>query len=334
MRIAVIGAGIAGLATALELAERGAEVEVLERGAHLGQRSCSWAAGGMLAPWCEGENADESVVSLGRQALEWWPRRYPGTVNQGTLVLAPARDTGELRRFADRTDGFERLDAEGVAALEPDLAGRFRQGLFFPREAHLDPRLALAALAEALGHAGVAIRYGVEAEEDAIDADRILDCRGHAARDRLAELRGVRGEMLILRTDEIALGRPVRLLHPRIPLYVVPRADGQFMIGATMVESDDRSRVSARSAIELLNAAYALHPAFGEAEIVELHADIRPAFPDNLPRLVEDGRVLRFNGLFRHGFLLSPAFARQAADILLAPIREMPDADHRQRRCA
>jgi glycine oxidase len=333
MRVAVIGAGVAGLVTALELTERGIAVEVFERGAALGEQACSWAAGGMLAPWCERESAEEAVVTLGRQALDWWPRHHPDTLAHGTLVLAPARDAGELSRFAARTSGFERLDADGVAALEPDLTGRFRQGLFFAQEAHLDPRRALAALAEALHAAGVPIHYGVEADETALDADRIVDCRGLSARDRIDGLRGVRGEMLMLRTDEIRLSRPVRLLHPRIPLYVVPRADGHFMIGATMIESDDRRQVSARSAIELLSAAYALHPAFAEAEIVELRADVRPAFPDNLPRIVEDGRTLRFNGLFRHGFLLSPALAGQVADRLLAS-RELSDAHHRQRRHA
>ncbi|MCP4563558.1 MAG: glycine oxidase ThiO [Bosea sp.] len=333
MRVAVIGAGVAGLATALELAERGVAVDVFERSSVLGEQACSWAAGGMLAPWCERESAEEAVVTLGRQALDWWPRHYPGTLAHGTLVLAPARDAGELTRFAARTSGYDRLDADGVAALEPDLAGRFRQGLFFAQEAHLDPRLAMAALERALRAAGVRIHYGVAADETALDADRVVDCRGLSARDRIDGLRGVRGEMLVLRTDEISLSRPVRLLHPRIPLYVVPRTDGHFMIGATMIESDDRRRVSARSAIELLSAAYALHPAFGEAEIVELRADVRPAFPDNLPGIVEDGRVLRFNGLFRHGFLLSPALAGQVADRLLAS-RELSDAHHRQRRHA
>lgn len=333
MRVAVIGAGVAGLVTALELAERGIAVEVFERSVALGQQACSWAAGGMLAPWCERESAEEAVVTLGRQALDWWPRHYPGTVAHGTLVLAPARDASELMRFAARTSGHERLDGDGVAALEPDLAGRFRQGLFFQQEAHLDPRLAMAALAEALRVAGVPIHYGVEVDETALDADRVVDCRGLSARDRIDGLRGVRGEMLVLRTDEIRLSRPVRLLHPRIPLYVVPRADGHFMIGATMIESDDRRGVSARSALELLSAAYALHPAFGEAEIVELRADVRPAFPDNLPGIVEDGQTLRFNGLFRHGFLLSPALAGQVADRLLAS-RKLSDAHHRQRRHA
>ena len=289
----------------------------------------------MLAPWCEGESAEASVVDLGQVALDWWPRHGTGTVQAGTLVVAPPRDTAELTRFARRTSEFETLDGDGVASLEPDLAGRFRRALFFPREAHLDPRRTLAGLADGLRRDGVAIRFGVEAEPAALDADRVVDCRGFAAAADLPDLRGVKGEMLILRTSEIRLRRPVRLLHPRIPLYVVPRDDGLFMVGATQIESAERTRVTARSLIELLSAAYALHPAFGEAEVVEVGTDVRPAFPDNLPAVRERGRVVYLNGLFRHGFLLSPVFAARAAEAALRPFplqdREADHAGHDQR---
>ena len=128
--------------------------------------------------------------------------------------------------------------------------------------------------------------------------------------------------MLILRTRDIALSRPVRFLHPRIPIYITPRADGLFMVGATMIESAAKGPVTARSAIELLSAAYALHPAFGEAEIVDMRADVRPAFPDNLPRMLRQGGVIYLNGFYRHGFLLSPAFAARAAEAVLTGTAE------------
>jgi glycine oxidase len=330
MRVTVIGAGVAGLASALALAERGAEVEILERSAALGDDCCSWCAGGMLAPWCEAESAEREVVELGRGAIGWWERRISGVARNGTLVVAAPRDASEIDRFAARTENHERIDEARIAAVEPDLAGRFRKGLFFAEEGHLDPRNALRDLSVRLANLGVAIRFGVDASQLAAEGAAILDCRGLSARDALADLRGVRGEMLILRTTEVKLSRPVRFLHPRIPLYITPRADGHFMIGATAIESASRGPVTARSAIELLSAAYALHPAFGEAEIVELRADARPAFPDNLPRVVtKDGRTY-LNGLYRHGFLLAPAFAERAAATLL----EMGHEDHRQRRRA
>ncbi|KRE09076.1 thiamine biosynthesis protein thio [Bosea sp. Root670] len=319
MKVAVVGAGVVGLACATELLARGAQVTIHERGPRIGAEACSWYAGGMLAPWCEGESAEEPVIRLGQQAADWWERHAGGVVRNGTLVVAPSRDRSELRRFGQRTSHFEEIDGDAVAVLEPDLAGRFSRGLFFAGEGHLDPREAIAALAERLVANGGTIHFDSAVEPVDLDADIVLDCRGLAARDVLPDLRGVKGEMLLLRSDDISLSRPVRLLHPRIPLYIVPRADGLFMVGATMIESGERRRISARAMLELLGAAYALHPAFGEAEVVEIGTDARPAFPDNLPRLTRRGRVIHVNGLYRHGFLLSPAMARMAADAVLNP---------------
>lgn len=335
-RVIVVGAGVAGLACALELSDRGYAVEVVERGRALGDGSCSWMAGGMLAPWCERASTDPLVAEWGAPAIDWWAKRFAGTVRRGSLVVAPPRDAGELTRFAERTERYEWLDGDRLGALEPDLAGRYRRALFFPDEAHLEPRRALPALADALRRRGVPIRFGAEFKSDTSTAELIVDCRGLAARDALPALRGVRGEMLVLRSRDISLSRPVRLLHPRIPLYIVPRGDGVFMVGATMVESDARGGPTVRSSVELLNAAYTLHPAFAEAEILEINADVRPAFPDNLPDVRLVGRTLYANGLFRHGFLLSPHLAQRVAGraLDLLPPRETIDADLRQRRPA
>jgi glycine oxidase len=155
--------------------------------------------------------------------------------------------------------------------------------------------------------AGGTIKF--DCDIDAGDLEGIvIDCRGLSARDEQPELRGVKGEMIIVETSEVELSRPVRLIHPRWPLYVIPRGDGRFMLGATSIEAEDNG-VSVRSALELLGAAYVVHPAFGEARIVEFGAGLRPAFPDNLPKIrIEQERIM-VNGLYRHGFLLAPALA-------------------------
>jgi glycine oxidase len=128
----------------------------------------------------------------------------------------------------------------------------------------------------------------------------------------------VRGERLIVRSREVVLSRPVQLLHPRHPLYIVPWGDGRYVIGATVIEAEDDGPVTVRSALELLGAAYALHPAFGEAEILDLGAGVRPAFPDNMPRAIvsEEGRRIYVNGAYRHGFLLAPVLAQAVANYL------------------
>lgn len=313
----IIGAGVAGLTLAAELIERGAAVTLIEKGDAIGAHSCSRYAGGMLAPWCERESAEEPVARLGSEAASWWESHVPDVIRKGSLVLAQPRDSADLKRFARRTENFEWVDGDRLSALEPDLGGRFTRALFFPGEAHLDPREALRALAANIAAKGVDIRLGSAASGHTTLPGTVIDTRGLAAIDTLPDLRGVKGEMLLIRTPEVALARPVRMLHPRIPLYIVPRADGHFMVGATMIESAERGRITARSMIELLSGAYALHPAFGEAEIVEIGTDVRPAFPDNLPRLVKSGAVYFINGLYRHGFLLAPAMARMTAEHLL-----------------
>ena len=325
MHATVIGAGVAGLACAVELAERGASVEVLERATSLERAGCSWFAGGMLAPWCERVSSPAHIVALGDEGFAWWAERYPAMVRRGTLVLAHARDAAELKQFARRTEHYEWLDAAGIAALEPDLEERFEQGLFFPEEAYIDPRAALAALAERLTGLGGTIRFGTEAPSATPEAGRcVIDCTGLGARAVLTDLRGVKGEMLHVQAPDVTLTRTIRVLHPRTPVYIVPRGEGRYMIGATMIESDQASRISARAMLELLGAAYALHPGFGEAEIVELGTGVRPAFPDNLPRLTRRNGTLYVNGLFRHGFLAAPALARRAAEFVLEG-REAPE---------
>jgi glycine oxidase len=338
MRVRVIGAGVVGLCAAFELARQGrilgVAVELVERASAPGL-GCSRFAGGMIAPWCELESAEPIVAKLGEEALEFWACDLGIAKKMGSLVVAPAREPAELLDFARRTRGFERLDAAALAQLEPDLSGRFPAALYFAQEAHLDPRAAMAQLAQRLADAeNVALYFG--GAEPSGAADWTIDCRGFFARDALPALRGVKGEMLILRSEELKLSRPVRMLHPRRPVYIVPRGEGLYMVGATMIENEERARVTARSLVELVNSAFAIHPAFAEGEIVETGSDVRPAFPDNLPRLSLRGRTLYINGLYRHGFLLAPALARRAAGVVLRGERypEVMDADQRERRDA
>ncbi|CUH40565.1 glycine oxidase ThiO [Jannaschia seosinensis] len=323
MQATVLGAGVAGLCVATELVARDCAVTIVDPAPRPGPHGCSWWAGGMLAPFCEGETAQEPVVRLGQEASDWWARQGVRVVRNGTLVVTLGRDRRELDRFARRTEGHERLDAAALAALELDLEGRFDRALLFPSEAHIDPRAALIHLRNRLRREGVTF---VAERGDATGLT--FDCRGLSARDALTDLRGVKGEMAVLRQPEIRLTRPLRLLHPRFPLYVVPRGDGVFMLGATQIESDDRRR-RVRSVLELLSAAYALHPGFGEAELLEIGADARPAFPDNLPRLRRRGETIHVNGLFRHGFLLAPALARMAVEAACDGSNpELMDEDH------
>lgn len=316
VEITIIGAGVAGLCVARALLDRGAGVRIIDRHSAPGPHACSWWAGGMLAPFCEGESAEEPVVRLGQQAAGWWQAKTRTVHRHGSLVVSSARDKADLTRFARRTTGFREIVTDEIRALEPDLGGRFDKALFFGNEAHLAPRTAMARLHAGLASDGAGFERADADPDDLARHGLTIDCRGFQARGQIADLRGVKGEMLILSCPEVRLKRPVRLLHPRVPLYIVPRGNGVFMLGATMIEGSAGRHVTARALLELLSAAYALNPAFGEAEVIEIGVDNRPAFPDNLPRIRRDGNLIRVNGLYRHGFLLAPAVARMVADLI------------------
>ena len=123
--VRILGAGVMGLVLATELTARGHRVELVDPAARPGPQACSWWAGGMLAPHCEGESAEEPVERLGLGAADWWARHAGGVARNGTLVLALPRERDDLARFARRSRGHQRLDAAAIAGLEPDLAGRF-----------------------------------------------------------------------------------------------------------------------------------------------------------------------------------------------------------------
>jgi glycine oxidase len=305
--VTIIGAGIAGAWQALLFAQAGHRVTLHEKSDAAMMLSTSHWAGGMLAPWCESEISEPIISRLGLRSLDLWREALPDTPFNGSLVVAHARDRGDYERFAKLTSEHQRLDAAELAALEPSLEGRFRDALFFATEGHVEPRRVLPKLHEKILAAGGTIRFDSEVEADELDGI-VIDCRGLAAREAQPELRGVKGEMILIETDEVQLARPVRLIHPRWPLYVIPRENNLFMLGATSIEAEDTG-VSVRSALELLGAAYAVHPAFAEARIVEFGSGLRPAFPDNLPRIAIEKQKISVNGLYRHGFLIAPALA-------------------------
>jgi glycine oxidase len=310
--ISVIGAGVAGAWQALLFAQAGHSVTLHERGDAAMTQSTSHWAGGMLAPYCEAEATEPVIVRLGLRSLKLWREYFPQTPFNGSLVVAHARDRADFERFARLTSGYRRFDADGIGEIEPSLEGRFREGLFYADEGHVEPRKILPELHARIRSSGGTIEFNSEVDPEDIEGT-VIDCRGLAARKDQTELRGVKGELILIETDEVELRRPVRLIHPRFPLYVIPRGDNRFMLGATSIEAEDTkgkdSGVSVRSALELLGAAYAVHPAFAEARIVEFGSGLRPAFPDNLPRIAIDNKRIAVNGLYRHGFLLAPALA-------------------------
>ena len=137
----------------------------------------------------------------------------------------------------------------------------------------------------------------------------------------LKQLRGVRGEVIRFESTDVILNRPIRLMHPRYKLYLVPKPNHQFILGATELESEDRSNISLRSSMELMSALYTISPAFSEARILKTDVNLRPAYPDNLPQITQQilpdsTQHLSINGLYRHGYLIGPAIIQDVEKLL------------------
>jgi glycine oxidase len=331
--VLILGAGLMGRLLALTLARAGHAVTLCDAQGPDAGGAAARVAAAMLAPLAESAVTEPPVVAMGQYALSRWPQlvaSLPQPVffqQAGTLILWHRQDAPEARRFGQLLAHTTRalpnlpapqtLDGPAITGLEPSLAQRFHQGLYLPEEGQLDNRQLLAALLQGLVEAGVALRWHTPLTLEQAQASPqaregwVLDCRGLGAQTDWPApqaLRGVRGEVARLHAPGVNLQRPTRLLHPRYPIYIAPKPGDVYVIGATEIETDDLSPASVRSTLELLSAAYAVHPGFGEARILELNTQCRPTLPNNLPALRSiSPRVLQVNGLYRHGFMIAPA---------------------------
>lgn len=329
----VLGAGLMGRLMAWKLSTLGHEVQIHEAKPADVQGSAAWVAAAMLAPLAESAITELNVVRMGQYALARWPDiigqlQQPVFFQQkGTLVVWHRQDAPEAHRFASKLNNTNHqlpelqapisLDHHALQALEPSLSAVFQQGLFLPGEGQLDNRQLLDALLYQLKQQSVAMHFSSEVSPQQFpQADWVIDCRGVGARTDWPALRGVRGEVLRVHAPEVHLTRPLRLIHPRYPLYIAPKEDRLFIIGATEIESDDTTPASVRSGLELMSAAYSVHKGFAEARILEMNAQVRPTLVDNLPAIRMHHRYLAINGLYRHGFLIAPALLDAALGLM------------------
>lgn len=349
-KIAIAGAGLLGRLLAWQLQRAGLSITLFEAGSFTPDtpqtlRAAAFTAAGMVAPLSEAVVSDADVYRMGIFALQQWPTwlaQLPATAaplffNNGSLVVAHQQDMSELEQFERELGfilpgckGYQRVNQQDIHQLEPDLHSNFHSGLFLREEGHVNNREFLRLIGDLLIQSDIDIRANtpVEAfpgkivsENGEENFDLVIDCRGLGAKQQLRNLRGVRGETLHVETNEIHLQRPVRLMHPRYQLYVVPKPNNRFIIGATQIESEDRSPVTIQSSLELSSALYTLSPAFAEARIIEMDTNLRPAFMDNLPKVTIAEGLITTNGLFRHGYLLAPAVVEN----VLAHIFNQPE---------
>lgn len=336
----MVGAGIAGLACAWRAAQSGLRVVVLERG----EPGCgaSSVAAGMLAPVTEADFGEDELLQLNLESAALWPA-FAAELEQatgmatgyrcdGALAVAVDRDDAEeLRRLHDlqRSLGLasEWLVPSAARALEPGLAPRIAGAINAPGEAQSDPVAVVAALRAACADAGVQIRAGIDVrglgeapllQVGDVRAEQVVLAAG-AWSGQIADVRvrPVKGQLLHLRTRDGAASLTQRIIRtPRC--YIVPRADGRVVVGATVEEKCFDTSVDAGAVHRLLEAAWEVLPDVWELEFVRVIAGLRPATPDNRPLIgptsVEG--VIHATGHYRNGILLAPLTAQRVAEAL------------------
>lgn len=325
--IAILGGGLMGRLLALALGRLNYSVHVFEKGEAQAKASAAFAAAAMLAPLAESAITEPNVVQMGMYSLKRWKElinelsSHVYFQQQGTLIVWHHQDRHEASRFLqliNRTCAQEpqlnhsqNLNQQSLKSLEPNFNSNFSNGVFLPNEGQLDNRQLLTGLVKECEKFDITFYWNTPVNLNQVDAQKyewIIDTRGLGSKADVNDLRGVRGEVLRLYAPEVKLSRPTRLIHPKYPIYIAPKENDVYVIGATEIETDDDSPISVRSSLELLSAAYTIHSGFAEARIIESTAQCRPTLKDNLPRIFRHhGNIIQINGLYRHGFMISPA---------------------------
>lgn len=303
-------------------------------------QAAGFTAAGMLSPVAELDNAAPAVAVMGWASITWWHQitqvlQLENAMSHGgSWLVCHGQDLGSAQRVLNRleasqcdptwqaqapTETVRKVPLSALVEQEPAIQG-IAHAWHLPGEAHIHT----VATLEALHTQAPSVVWQWQTPVASVETngqlvmgdgqtqhfDTVIDTRGLGAKKRLS-VRGVRGEVVWLHLPHHGLQRPVRLLHPRHRVYIVPRQVDTVLVGATEIETEDDSAVSLKSAVELMSAAHSVMPTLAEARLLRWDVNLRPALPDNGPLVEWNERRLTINGLFRHGWLLAPALADQ-----------------------
>ncbi|MEN9916680.1 MAG: hypothetical protein RLY40_612 [Pseudomonadota bacterium] len=332
MQAGIVGMGIMGRLLALALHNTGWQVTLFD--GQQGDSNCSSAAAGLLTPFSECDKADPVISQLGQAAItHYWPNilkqlAAPTYFQQaGCIVVHHPLDKAEWQHFSRRIsnklaikDYFQHLTKQNLIELEPEL-DKFTAAYYFPDEAQIDCQSVMNNLKHYLQAQDILFFFNTQVtalsprlivtQNQTYQFDYVFDCRGMGARKVFSDLRAMRGELIRLYAPEVQLQHPIRFLHPRYSLYIIPRPENNYLIGASEVESEDYSPISVRTSLELLTAAFYVHSGFAEARILETKTQCRPTLATHLPRIEYQEGLIAVNGLYRHGYLIAPALVEE-----------------------
>jgi glycine oxidase len=351
--VVVVGGGVIGLSVAWRCAQRGLAVAVVDPAPGSG---ASRTAAGMLAPVTELHYEGGELLALNVESARRYPDFAAeltartgidvGYRRCGTVQAAwDAADLAELRALHDFQAGHgvesRLLTGDELRDREPALAAGLPGGLWAADDHQVDNRRLHAALLAAAGATGVRLLEDRAAEVEvrdgravgvrlaggaAIGAGTVVVAAGAWSRrigglppELAPRVRPVKGQTLRLRGAADLLRHVVRGAVRGNPVYLVPRADGEIVLGASSEEAGFDARPRAGAVYDLLRDAQALVPELSEVEFVEVSTGLRPGSPDNAPLLGSGGLagLVFATGHYRNGILLAPVTGDEIATLIV-----------------
>ncbi len=340
--IAIVGFGLVGRVMALTLLKKSPSIQLSifdPNQLDANPTCCARNAGGMVAPYTELLQNNPALYELGCISLKLWPTLLallhcpePIWIPSGTLLLAHHQDGADYRHQSliieqqvFHADEAIRLDKHALDTLEPNLKKNklYQQCLALPKEAFVHVPRFFQSTTDFLKNSPGVIYKEKSCSQAEIGLlkekfDAVIDARGLGAKDTDMDLIAVRGEAILVHAPNVKIQHMLRIVHPKKALYVVPRTHEEYYLGATSIYSYDHSPISLKSLLEIGTSAYAICAGFAEARLISTHAATRPSYKTGLPKVIQSDNLWTINGLYRHGYLLTPALTDKVAQSLLS----------------
>ncbi len=333
MRIGIIGAGIIGRLLAIEFFKRKNKVTIFEMDNIFSSGSCTSTATGMLAPWSESYESSELVFKLGISSLKLWPKILETLnakhlfVQQGTAHLSLYREKHKLENFfallKKRDIEFDAIEINNNNRKEfiGEFSPEYSFGYYFPKEATLNPKEFILKSNDFFEKYNILFKFNnkiicyeknkIKTAQSNIYFDLVINTMGMGAKNVFNNgkeiLRGVRGSLVLVHAPLVNIHSVIRLTHLRYPIYIVPRGDNNYIIGATSHETECLKPITVESLLELLSVASHFDKGFLEANLLEQRVNLRPTFTNGSPSFYCINGVYYINGLYRNGITISPA---------------------------
>lgn len=340
MKIGIIGAGILGRLLAIEFSKYNYQITLFEKDdMNSSQSSCATAAG-MLNPWSEINESTALVFELGVLSLTHWQEVIQKIAapeilfHCGSAHVSSYGDKAKLdhllKNLLNKQENFYciPLDNNLKKQLFNKTNSSYPYGFYLPDEKCLDPQLFIKKSNDYFKkNNNINFCYDtnilkfsqntISSENKSEYFDLVLNTTGyHGKSDLNNTLRGVRGSLILVEAPQVNLQSIVRLGHLRYPIYIVPRGQNKYIIGATTHETECMKPMTVEANLELLSTACQFDPGFLEANILEQRVNLRPAFASGEPKIQCKNNVYFINGLYRHGITISPIISHYFCEFI------------------